>query len=391
MKNGFSNRINNVPSSFLREVFKVIADEKIISFAGGLPNPELFPVDAFAAATHATLKEAPKKALQYGASDGIPELREIIAHSYKEKDGVDVSPDEILVTNGSQQGLDLLGKVLLNEGDPVVIESPTYLAAIQSLSLYQPTFIGVPLRDNGLCIETLAHAVKVEPKMLYTIPNFQNPTGLTYQDEIRERVAQTLDGTSTLLVEDDPYGEIRFEGERQTPFAKFTDNAVLLGSFSKILAPGLRLGWIVVKNKELYEQLLIAKQAADLHTSTFTQHVVYRYYRDNDTQSHIETVARHYKRQKDAMVIALKTHMPDVQHTSPEGGMFVWATLPENIDAAKLFPFAVEEGVAFVPGESFFSAQPLRNTMRLNYTNATPSRIDEGVQRLKKALDRYSS
>lgn len=393
MNHEFSDRIKQVPSSFLREIFKVIADERIISFAGGLPNPNLFPVEAFGKATQSALDESARVALQYGATDGIPELREVIAESYRKKDGIEVSADQVLITNGSQQGLDLLGKVLVNEGDAVAVESPTYLAAIQALSLYQPKFLSIPLHENGLDTDALETAIKDHnPKLLYTIPNFQNPTGLTYDDNVRERVVEILKDKQTILIEDDPYGEIRFEGERRTPFAKYTDDAVLLGSFSKIVAPGLRLGWIVTRDKELYEQLQIAKQAADLHTSTFTQHVIYRYYRDNDTQAHIETIARNYKEQKDAMVTALGKYLGgSVTHTNPEGGMFIWATLPEEIDTAKLFTLAVEEGIAFVPGESFFSNNAPKNTMRLNYSNSTPEQINEGVKRLAKALERYKS
>ena len=389
----FSDRIRHVPPSFLREIFQVLADERIISFAGGLPNPDLFPTEAFARAAHAALTEDARGALQYGSTDGIPELRAVIADSYKQKDGIDVDPEHILITNGSQQGLDLLGKVLINAGDTVAVESPTYLAAIQALSLYRPTFAGVPLREDGLDTEALRTTLeRNKVTLLYTIPNFQNPTGLTYSNDVRERVVHILDGTGTLLVEDDPYGEIRFAGVRRKPFATYTDDVVLLGSFSKIVAPGLRLGWIVTRNQALYEQLHVAKQAADLHTSTLVQHIIYRYYRDNDAQAHIEVIARHYKTQKEAMTEALDKHIgATLTYTDPEGGMFLWATLPDNIDTARLFPLAVEEGVAFVPGESFYSGAGPKNTMRLNYTNATPEKIDEGVRRLARALARYHS
>ncbi|MAZ67158.1 aspartate aminotransferase [bacterium] len=387
----FSSRIGHVPPSFLREIFRVIADERIISFAGGLPNPNLFPTAAFARAMQATLDESARSALQYGATEGIPELREVVAKSYVQKDDIEVSADHVIITNGSQQGLDLLGKVLVNENDTIAVESPTYLAAIQALSLYRPSFLSVPLNDNGLDSNALEAVIEEHaPKLLYTIPNFQNPTGLTYDDDVRKRVVQILKNRRTVLVEDDPYGEIRFEGERRTPFAKYKDDAVLLGSFSKIVAPGLRLGWIVTRDMDLYDRLLIAKQAADLHTSSLIQHVVYRYYRDNDAQAHIETIAAHYKKQKNAMITALHKHLGDsITHTNPEGGMFIWATLPERVDTAKLFRLAVEEGVAFVPGESFFTSDAPKNTMRLNYSNSTPSRIDEGVRRLSRALDRY--
>ena len=393
MTHTFSKRIEQVPPSFLREIFKIISDKRIISFAAGLPNPDLFPTDAFSKAAQGTLEETGNTALQYGATDGIPELRTIISRSYKKKDGIEVHPDQIIITSGSQQGLDLLGKVLVDEGDVVAVENPTYLAAIQALSLYQPHFVGIPLLENGIDLEALRTLLETQkPKLLYTIPNFQNPTGLTYDNDIRKGVAGLIEGTNTTLVEDDPYGEIRFEGERRTPFAKYTENVVMLGSFSKILAPGLRLGWIVARDPELYKRLEVAKQASDLHTSTLIQHLAVRYYRDNDTNKHVTDIALQYKKQKDAMVAAIEKYLgSSVSHTNPEGGMFLWATFPEHIDTAKLFPLAIEEGVAFVPGESFFSGEAAKNTMRINYTNSTLEQIDEGMQRLARAIERYNA
>lgn len=392
MQDNFSRRIKQVPSSFLRDIFEIIADKRIISFAAGLPNPDLFPIRAFEDASDITLEKQGEVALQYGSTRGIPELRKIIADSYKQKDGIEVTSDQILITNGSQQGLDLLGKVLINEGDVVLTENPTYLAAIQAFSLYQPSFVGIHLDTDGLDIDELQKMLAQHtPKILYTIPNFQNPTGTTYSNAKRIKIVEALRNTSTLLIEDDPYGEIRFEGERQTPFAKYTDDAILLGSFSKIVAPGLRLGWMVIRNKELYEKIEVAKQASDLHTSTFIQHVVYNYYMNSDTEVHVREIASKYKEQKDAMISAMNTHLGDnVSYTNPQGGMFIWAKLPEYIDTAKLFPLAIEEGVAFVPGESFFSNDAPKNTMRINFTNSSIEQIDEGMRRLARALVRYS-
>lgn len=388
-----SNRIKNVPPSFLREIFKLIADPRIISFATGLPNPMLFPTEAFKEATDATLREAPEVALQYGTSAGVPELREIIAESYRRKDGLDITKDQILITNGSQQGLDLLGKVLVNKGDAVAIETPTYLAAIQAFSVYEPRFVGVPLTPEGLDTARLQDVVTHEhPKMLYTIPNFQNPSGITAHSAVREAVVEALRDTDTLLIEDDPYGEIRFEGERQKTYASLTDDAVVLGSFSKIVAPGLRLGWMVVRDASLYRLLETAKQAADLHTATFIQHVVYRYYRDHDSDAHVREIAAAYKTQRDTFIEALETHFGDtITYTKPEGGMFIWATFPDTVDTSALFKVALEEGVAFVPGESFYTETPQKNTMRLNFTNASKEQIVEGVARLARAFDRFSS
>lgn len=388
-----ADRIAKVPPSFLREIFKLIADPRIISFATGLPNPALFPTEAFKEATAATLSEMPHEALQYGTSIGIPELREIIAESYRRKDGIDVTKDHILITNGSQQGLELLGKVLINPGDMIALEEPTYLAAIQAFSLYEPQFIGVPLSQNGLDTDALQDAAAKHPlKLLYTIPNFQNPSGITTDDSVRKRVVETLKDADTVLVEDDPYGEIRFEGPRQHTYASFTEECIVLGSFSKIVAPGLRLGWMVVRDAALYRLLETAKQAADLHTSTLIQHVVYRYYRDHDSDAHVAAIAAAYKEQRDTFMEALNAHFGDrIEYTKPEGGMFIWAKLPSHIDTSALFPIALEEGVAFVPGESFFTNTPQKNTMRLNFTNASPAQIVEGIKRLARAVERYEA
>ena len=394
MSERFSQRIQHVPPSFLREIFKVIADERIISFAGGLPNPDLFPVKEFENAAQYVLKHNGARALQYGATDGLPELRELIAYSYSSKDDVHVHRDNVIITNGSQQALDLLGKVLLNEKDIIGVEKPTYLAAIQALSLYTTHMRGITVDEDGMRTDGLATLLAAEPlKMLYTIPNFQNPSGRTYSNDVRRRVAEILAPTNTLLIEDDPYGEIRFSGERQKPFSAFTDNVVLLGSFSKIVAPGLRLGWMVVRDKELYDKLLIAKQASDLHTSTFVQHVVYQYYQHNDPETHVARIAQAYRVQKDTMVSALTDAFgDDVAFTNPDGGMFIWATFPESVRTDELFTHAVREGVAFVPGESFFTGDDVpHNTMRLNYTNASSAQITEGITRLKRAYDTYLS
>lgn len=388
-----SKRSIGVPPSFLREIFKIVSDPRIISFAGGLPNPALFPTDAFKKATDAALEEMPGAALQYGSSDGILELRELIARSYARKDGIPVTPDQVLITNGSQQGLDLIGKVFVNPGDRVVVETPTYLAAIQALSFYEPSFVPVDLHEDGIDTDMFERILTEHaPKLLYTIPNFQNPSGITSSTEKRERIAALAEQAGTLIIEDDPYGEIRFAGQRQKPYGALTTSAIMLGSFSKIVAPGLRLGWMIVRDPVLYRALEIAKQAADLHTSTLIQHTIFRYYRDNDSDAHVRDIAAAYKSQKEMFAEAIRTEFGDSVHfTNPEGGMFIWATFPEHVDTAKLFPIAIEEGVAFVPGESFFIANPKRNTMRLNYTNANAEKIHEGMKRLKRALERYEA
>lgn len=389
----FSERIEHVPTSFLREVFKVIADERIISFGGGLPNPHLFPTDALLRAAQTALQENPQAALQYGTTEGLPELRSAIAQSYRRKDGAKIDPEHILITSGSQQGLDLLGKALINEGDTLAVENPTYLAALQAFSMYRPSVLPLPLTEHGVAVDVLTKVItRQPPKLLYTIPNFHNPTGITYDEDTRSRVANSIDPSQTLLIEDDPYGEIRFEGERGTSFFNLVPNAVLLGSFSKIVAPGMRLGWIVVRDEALRARLYTAKQASDLHSSTLIQHIVHCYYRDNDTDAHVHTIASAYKEQRDAMIEALKKHLGDrATYTVPKGGMFIWVTLSPEIDTMRLFPKAIDEGVAFVPGETFFTGPAQKNTMRINYTNATREEISEGVRRLLRAIEQYEA
>ncbi len=381
-----------VPKSFLREIFSVIQDPAIISFAGGLPNPGLFPIQAFIDASKKVLTERGKEALQYAGSEGYLPLRQYICDQYKKKEGLDVSPEEILITNGSQQALDLLGKVLINQGDAVALESPTYLAAIQSLSLYGTEFKSFTLESDGPNITELEQVLsEAHPKMLYAIPNFQNPTGITWSNEKRKAVAKLLKDTNTLFVEDDPYGEIRWSGERPQTMTTLVDNALLLGSFSKTVAPGLRLGWIYTPDAELYDKLYTAKQAADLHTSTFNQQILYEYLNQGTSDEHIAMIAKEYGTQKDAMMRALKEHLTEVRRTEPDGGMFLWLTFPTDVDTHELFNIAIKENVAFVPGFAFYSdtKNAPSNTARLNFSNASSEQIVEGVRRLAKAYALY--
>ena len=388
----YAQRMNNVPPSFLREIFSVIQDPSIISFAGGLPNPDLFPLDAFSKAAQKTMANHGKQALQYAGSEGYLPLRHYICDQYKKKEDITVDPSEILITNGSQQALDLLGKVLINEGDAVALESPTYLAAIQSLSLYGADFKSFTLEKDGPNIEELQTILATHnPKMLYGIPNFQNPTGITWSDEKRKAVAKLLKNTNTLFVEDDPYGEIRWNGKRPMTLTKLIDNVVLMGSFSKTVAPGLRLGWIYTKNTELYNKLYIAKQAADLHTSTFNQCVLHEYLIQENVDMHIRHIAKEYGIQKERMLSAIKKYIPEATATNPDGGMFLWLTFPKAVDTQELFTIAIKEKVAFVPGFAFYAdtKNAPKNTARLNFSNASEKDITEGMQRLAKAYAQY--
>lgn len=383
----FSNRISGVSPSFIREILKVAVDPSIISFAGGLPNRDLFPVDALQKATHDLFNDSGKDILQYSSTEGYLPLREMIVADYQ-RQGLDISVDEVLITNGSQQGLDLLGKVLLNEGDQVLIEEPGYLGAIQAFEVYAAKFNSVPVHQDGMDIEALKATLKQShSKLMYTVPNFQNPSGISYTNENRKAVAECLAETQTLLIEDNPYGELRFSGEEKLSFkALLPKQTILLGSFSKTVVPSFRLGWIVAP-KPLMEKLVIAKQAGDLHTNYFCQRVLHRFLQDNDLQEHIKEIIAVYGHQKQVMEAAIKRCFPkQVSYINPEGGMFLWVTLPEKMAAMDLFDEAIKEKVAFVPGDPFYVSKRGLNTLRLNFSSVDPDIIEEGIQRLGKVL-----
>ncbi|WP_031479300.1 aminotransferase-like domain-containing protein [Maridesulfovibrio frigidus] len=388
----FADRMSTVHRSFIREILKVTQDSSIISFAGGLPNPELFPVAELEAAAVGVLQDSGPQSLQYSTTEGFLPLREYIAARYKEKKGIDVSPDEIIITSGSQQCLDLLGKVLLNAGDNVIIERPGYLGAIQSFSMFQANFITVNLEADGPNLKELEAALDNENvKMFYAVTNFQNPSGLTYSAEKRAGVAKLMKGRDTLFIEDDPYGELRFMGESHPPVVRgyLEEGGVLLGSFSKVAAPGFRLGWMVCGG-EMRDKLIIAKQASDLHTSTFAQQVIHRYLTDNVLDEHIEKIKERYGRQRDVMVESISKYFPaEVSITEPEGGMFLWATLPESLSAMDFFEEAIKNKVAFVPGRPFFVDDSGENTFRLNFSNSDEEKIVEGIKRLGEGLKEF--
>lgn len=389
MKKILSDRIQNVPESFIRKILKVSTQPDVISFAGGLPNADLFPVEAIEKACVKVLQNNGKKALQYSSTEGDQQLREWIAKRYKDKQGLNVSADNILITNGSQQALDLLGKALLNKGDSIAIENPGYLGAIQSFSLYQPRMHAVSIDKNGLDVGQLAEALKVhKPKLIYTVPNFQNPTGLSYSQENREAVAKVVSQSDSLLVQDDPYGELRFSGKQKSNFYELLPGqTLLLGSFSKIITPSFRLGWIVAPDW-LMKPLVIAKQAADLHTNYFSQQVIYQYLQDNSLDEHIEKISNYYGKQKQVMMDAIEKYFPeDVKVAEPEGGMFLWVTLPEGFSSLALFDKAIKEKLAFVPGKPFYVGDDIEeNTLRLSYVTVDEVAILEGIKRLGKCI-----
>lgn len=382
-----SQRISAIAPSFIREILKVAGQPGVISFAGGLPDTRHFPVAALKAATLAVLDEEGGAALQYGPSEGDLALRQWIATRYRQQQ-LNIAPEQILITNGAQQALDLLGKVLIDEGDGVLIEEPGYLGALQALSLYQPRFLPVALQEEGPDLDSLGQwLATTHPKLFYTTPNFQNPTGRSYSNARRQEVARLLDDHETLLIEDDPYGDLRFSGAPPLSFMQLRpQRTVLLGSFSKTIAPSLRLGWLVAP-AWLMPRLVIAKQAADLHTSGLNQRILVRYLQEYDYTAHVRIIARHYQQQMVAMQQAIARHLPaEVAVTSPAGGMFLWATLPAQHSALALFERSIARGVAFVPGHPFYVDRSDGNTLRLNFTHSDAVTIDEGIARIGQAL-----
>lgn len=388
MKELLSEGIRSTPASFVRGILKVAADPSIISFAGGLPNPISFPQDALSESMQRIVKDYGSKVFQYSLTAGLPELRRYIAQRYKAKHGLDIAEDEIVITTGSQQALDLIAKVLLDRGDGVVVENPTYLAAIQAFSMSMPKFYPVDLTDEGMDVDGLRRALENDVKFVYAIPNFQNPTGLTYSAACRERVFAALEERDTVLIEDDPYGELMFGGTR-LPYigAGRLKNSILLGTFSKTCTPGMRTGYIVCKNAELMKHISVAKEASDLHTNIFSQYLIYDYLTHNDYDAHISRITELYRKQADAMISAMRKYFPTtVGYTEPRGGMFLWVTLPDGMSAMSLFPKALENKVAFVPGDPFYVDRKDANTMRLNFTNADCATIEEGMRRLGAIL-----
>lgn len=386
----YSDSILKTPSSFIRNILKVTDAYDVISFAGGLPNPISFPIDELKQSVNDAIDANGAKVFQYSTTQGYLPLRQYIAEKYNNKQSnLNYKADDVLITTGSQQALELISKVLLNKGDGVVIEEPGYLGAIQAFTLREPSFYGVTLETEGLNVEQLKDALK-QPnvKMVYTVPNFQNPTGLTYTKERREEVFEAVKDQDIIFIEDDPYGELRFTGEHLPYIAagKMT-NSVVLGSFSKTVTPGMRLGYILSKNHELLNHVETAKQATDLHTNIFAQYILHQYLTTNEYEAHVEKIIALYKTQADAMLAAMEKYFPPyVKYTKPEGGMFVWVTLPEGVNALDKFSEAMEKKVAFVPGNPFYTNKESVNTLRLNYTNATPEIIEEGIKRLAEIL-----
>lgn len=378
-----------LPPSFIKGMLKVTQDPEIISFSGGLPSPLSFPMEALGESMARATERYGTKLFQYSLTAGIPELREFIAARCNEKYGLGVTPADILITTGSQQALDLIAKITLDLGDGVIVEEPGYLGALQTFMQYAPTFHPVTLNEEGLDVAGLAAALEApRVKFIYTVPNFQNPTGLTYSIENRNKVYETIKDKNVILIEDDPYGELRFDG-KTLPYiaAGRYDNCILLGSFSKTATPGMRVGYLVCKNAELLEAIATAKESSDVHTSVLSQYVLYDYLTHNDYDGHIAEIRALYQSQCSIMLDAMAECFPaSISYTKPDGGMFIWCTLPEGRTALDFFYQAVERKVAVAPGDPFYVAPKAVRTFRLNYTNASPDEIREGIRRIGALL-----
>ena len=397
----FAQRTQRMTSSVIRELLKVTEQPDVISFAGGLPAPEVFPRSEIEAACARVLREQGSTALQYGSTEGFLPLRMLLVR-HMARYGIRVTPDNVLITSGSQQGLDLIGKLFLNPGDRVVTEAPTYLGALQAWSAYQPEYLPVPIGDEGLDVERLEAELRAGPKFLYVLPNFQNPSGVTLSAARRRRVVELANHYGVPIVEDDPYGQLRYEGEHLPSLVEldaryhgcangehdFTGDVLYLSTLSKTLAPGLRVGWVVAPEAVVH-RLVQMKQGADLHTSTFAQTVAYEVARLGFLDRHVREVRQVYGQRRDAMLDSLARHFPEgVTWTRPQGGLFLWVTLPRGMNSGRLFEAALQEKVAFVPGASFFPAGGGERTLRLNFSFCPPATIEEGIRRLAVVIKR---
>jgi 2-aminoadipate transaminase len=390
MKNYFAERMGILRASDIREILKITQRPEVISFAGGLPAPEFFPSREIAEVACRVLDREGTRALQYSTTEGHAPLRAQIAGRMNTTWGTTLSPDEILVTTGSQQGLDLIGKVFLDRDDVVVCESPTYLGAVMSFNTFRPRWIEIPTDADGMDMQALASAVTRERnvKLIYVVPNFQNPSGRTWSLERRKQLLALAVRHDIPIIEDNPYGELRFAGEPISAIQSMdtTGMVVSLGTLSKIFCPGLRIGWIAARRRFL-DKLIIVKQGADLHSSTFDQMVASEYLSTYDIDANIRRILGAYRSRRDVMVKALELEMPPgVTFSRPHGGLFLWVELPAGIDARELLPRCLERDVAFVPGGSFFPAHNRENTLRLNFSNMPEDRIVEGVRRLAAAI-----
>lgn len=389
----FASRMDKLKASEIRELLKLTEKPEIISFAGGLPAPELFPIEEMKKVAVKVLEDEGAAALQYAATEGHVPLREKIAARMNTKFNTKVSHEDILITSGSQQGLDFSGKVFLNEGDIVLCESPSYLGALNAFKAYGPEFIEVPTDDNGMIMEELEKILEKEDRvrLIYVIPDFQNPTGRTWPRERREKFMEVVNKYDVPVIEDNPYGELRFEGE-MLPSLKSLDtkgNIIFLGSFSKVFCPGMRIGWVCAEH-DLLEKYIFVKQSSDLQTSTIAQREINTFLEMYDLDKHVEGIKDVYRKRRDLMISTMEAEFPaEAKFTHPEGGLFTWVELPKHINAREVMMKSLENNVAFVPGGSFFPNGGKENTFRMNYSNMPEDKIAEGVKRLGAVLKEF--
>ncbi len=393
----YAHRMQKMGSSVIRELLKLTEQPDIISFGGGLPAPEVFPVKEFQGACNQVLMDHGAQALQYSTTEGYLPLREMIAR-HNARYSVQVNTENIMITSGSQQALDFIGRLFVNRGDYIVVESPTYLGALQAWNAYGAQYISVQADEHGMIVDELETALRIGPKFIYVLPNFQNPSGSTLSLERRKKLVELADKYGVPIVEDDPYGQLRYEGEhipsvatldsrhRNDNDGEYSGNVIYLSTFSKLLAPGLRLAWVIAP-PQVIRKLVMTKQAADLHTSSFIQHVAYEVAKGGFLDEHVKVIRATYKKRRDVMIEMMEEMFPpEVSWTKPLGGMFLWGRLPENVDAAEILKVAIQRKVAFVPGTSFHPNGGGANTMRLNFSFSTPDNIREGITRLGTTL-----
>lgn len=388
----FAERMRHIPESFIREILKVSDTPEMISFAGGLPNPAFFPIEAIARAAEKVLSSEGSKVLQYSVTEGYLPLREYIAWKQSQQEGIEIAAEDVLMLSGSQQGIDLMGKLFLNIKSKLLLEGPSYLGAIQAFAAYQPTFQEVPIHKGGLDPMTLRHALEADdPSLFYFVPNYQNPTGNVHDLEVRQATAES--NSNTILVEDNPYGDIWFERhEFPNLHALAPKRTVYLGSFSKTVSPGIRIGW-ATGPKEVLKKMTIAKQASDLHTNYFAQRTLFQYLLDNPIEQHLKKIRKFYKQQAGLMVSLIERHFPEgTTVIKPKGGMFVWLELPGGRSAHDLLQESVKKNVIFVPGQNFFvHGNGGRNAMRLNFSNPSAAEMERGISILGNLLAGSSS
>ncbi len=392
----FSSNVMNMKRSVIRELLKLTQKPEIISFAGGLPSPKTFPIETIKEITCEILDEKGGKALQYGATEGVPELQKALIDMLKETEGYEISNENLVPTTGSQQGLDLVGKIFINPGDTVIVEAPTYIGAISAFNSYRANMVDVKLDENGMNTDHLEEVLKdlrskdIKPKFIYVIPDFHNPAGTTMSLERRKTLIEIAKRENIVIIEDSPYRMIRFRGETIPSLYSLDggERVVSLFTFSKILVPGFRLAWMIGP-KEIIEKIVISKQATDLCSAPFNQYIVAEYLKRGLLQKNMVNTIAMYKEKNELMLDLLDEHMPKdkgVSWTKPDGGLFLWLTLPKNTDCDAMFKKAIEENVAYVIGSAFFVGDDRKNSLRLNFSYASKEDIVEGVKRLAKVV-----